>query len=296
MLPGMARSSMCRVPLKSMSTPRILWAILDRLVVVDFLKEAERKNTTQNTNTNATAEGTQRSQEQKEDPLPLSPRHDLIVLFFHLFLTLKSHKGAELELLELLLSSSLPVDPDHVEAHGLGKGPALTNGDNITLLHTEARRQMGREVPVPLLVPVELLDVVHVIPAHDTGAPHLGGGNNSGQNTATDRDVSCERALLVNVGSLDGLAGSLEAEADVAVVATTLLLGLGGGGALGVHENGILLLESLLVLQKLKKRQKTIFQSTFSNSSDFRGVRHRCEDDKGRGQFINNSVIANKLE
>jgi len=169
-------------------------------------------------------------------------------------ITQGSSIARELELLELLLSSSLPVDPDHVEAHGLGKGPALANGDNIALLHTEARRQMGREVPVPLLVPVELLDVVHVIPAHDDGAPHLGGGNNSGQNTAADRDVSCERALLVNVGSLDGLTGGLEAKADVAVVTTTLLLGLGGGSALGVGKNSILLLESLLVLQ-IEKRE-----------------------------------------
>lgn len=91
-----------------------------------------------------------------------------------------------LELLELLLSSSLPVDPDNVEADSLGKGPALADGDDIALLNTEARRAVSGQVLVPLLVPVELLDVVEVVPANDDGALHLGGRNDSGQNTTAD--------------------------------------------------------------------------------------------------------------
>jgi len=149
----------------------------------------------------------------------------------------------------LLLSASLPVNPHHVEAHGLGKRPALSDGDNVALLHTEARGEVGREVLVPLLVPVELLDVVHVLPANDDGALHLGGGHNAGQDTAADGHVAGEGALLVNVGSLDGLTGGLEAEANVVVVATNALLARG----LGVLEDGGLLLVGLLVLQLQKK-------------------------------------------
>ena len=241
---------------------------------VDFLKEAEGKkqgkHKKQNTNT-PTKLLKQFNGEPREQKRILFLLATMLFCFSFISdtqITQGSSIARELELLELLLSSSLPVNPDNVEAHGLGKGPALADGDNIAALNTEARRAVGREVLVPLLVPVELLDVVHVIPAHDDGTPHLGGGNDSGQDMTADRDVSGEGALLVNVGSLDGLTGGLEAEADVAVVATTLLLGLGGGGALGVQENGILLLESLLVLQdpKRKKQTKKENQSSIHNT------------------------------
>lgn len=51
---------------------------------------------------------------------------------------------------------------NHVESHSLGQrsiphehsehSPALTNGDNVSLLHVEARRAVSRDVAMSLLI------------------------------------------------------------------------------------------------------------------------------------------------
>jgi hypothetical protein len=72
------------------------------------------------------------------------------------------------------------------------------------------------DVAVSLLETVVLLDVVQVVAANDDGALHLRGVHNALQNAAADADVASERALLVDVGALNGLLGGLEAQTDVA--------------------------------------------------------------------------------
>ena len=64
---------------------------------------------------------------------------------------------------------------------------------------------MGREILMPLLKSVVLLDVMQVVTSDDNCALHFHARNNSSQNTSPDAYISCEGALLVNVCSLYGL-------------------------------------------------------------------------------------------
>lgn len=61
---------------------------------------------------------------------------------------------------------------------------------------------MAGEVLVALLVTVVLGDEVEVLAADDDGPVHLGGHDGAGQDTATDRNLAGEGALLVCRGSL----------------------------------------------------------------------------------------------
>lgn len=65
---------------------------------------------------------------------------------------------------------------------------ALSNGDLITLLNTESRRNVSSEVLVSLLITVVLGDVVEVFSADDERTVHLCGDDGAGQDTATDGD------------------------------------------------------------------------------------------------------------
>ena len=56
---------------------------------------------------------------------------------------------------------------------------------------------MSGEVLVALLVTVVLGDEVEVLAADDDGAVHLGGDDGAGEDTAADRDLAGEGALLV---------------------------------------------------------------------------------------------------
>lgn len=136
---------------------------------------------------------------------------------------------------------------NHVEAHGLGKRSALSDGDDISLLNAESGRAVNSNVLVPLLVTAVLGDVVKVVTTHDDGAVHLGTGDNSLENAATDVDITSEGALLVNVGSLDGGRGSLDSKTDVLHITHGLDL-LGANHTLASYENSILALVGLLVL------------------------------------------------
>ena len=72
-------------------------------------------------------------------------------------------------------SVSLGVNLDNVEANGLGKGSALTNSHDITLLNTgEGGGAVSGEVLVSLLESVVLLDKVQVVTADNNGVLHLG--------------------------------------------------------------------------------------------------------------------------
>ena len=69
----------------------------------------------------------------------------------------------------------------------------------------EGRAQMHRQVLVALLKSLVLGDEVQVVPSDDNGPLHLHLGNHACQDSASDADIACEWALLVNVAPLLGL-------------------------------------------------------------------------------------------
>ena len=137
---------------------------------------------------------------------------------------------------------------EDVEPDGLAERPALADGDLVALLDAEAGGDVGRDVGVPLLVPLELLNVVEVVDTDDQGPVHLEGLHGSGKDAATDGDISGEGALLVDVGALDGGLGGLEAETDSLVEALASLAGGLLGDLLEPLVHAQLLLVRLLVL------------------------------------------------
>lgn len=64
---------------------------------------------------------------------------------------------------------------------------------------------MSRDVFVTFLITAVLGDEMKVVTTNDNSALHLVLGDDTAQDTTTNRDVRGERALLVNVGSFDGL-------------------------------------------------------------------------------------------
>lgn len=138
---------------------------------------------------------------------------------------------------------------EDVEADSLGQWTALANGNLVTLLNTESWGDVGSEVLVALLVTSVLWNKVEVLATDDESAVHLGGDDGSGEDTATDGDLSGEWALLVDVGALNGGLWGLEAQSDVLVPSATVLASAGGLDLnLGVKEDVWLLLESALSL------------------------------------------------
>lgn len=121
-----------------------------------------------------------------------------------------------LELVEKLDALGLEgIHAEHVEAHRLGKRPALADVHVVTLVHAEGRRDVSSDVLVALLVTVVLGDVVKVVTAHDDGAVHLVGLHDTLEDAATDGNVAGPGAFLVNVGALDGSLGGLVAKTNL---------------------------------------------------------------------------------
>ena len=125
--------------------------------------------------------------------------------------------------------------------------PALANGDEVSALDAnKGRAAVSGHVLVALLVAIVLWHIVQVVAAHNDGALHLGADDSASQDASADGDVAGEGALLVDVGSGDGLLGRLEAKTDVLEPAGALAL---GDDALVVEEDGLLLLEAALGLK-----------------------------------------------
>jgi len=141
----------------------------------------------------------------------------------------------------------LGEDSQDVESDGLGEGSALTANDHITFLDSESRGDVDGGVLMSLFESVVFLNVVKIVSSDDEGSGHLGGNDDTLDDLSSDGDVTGEGALLVNVSSLDGRFGGLEAQTDVLIVSNTLG-GLLGEEVLGVQEDTVLLLESVLVL------------------------------------------------
>jgi hypothetical protein len=139
-----------------------------------------------------------------------------------------------------------------IHKKGLSDIPAFTASDDITDLDTnEARGQVSSDVRVSLLITVVLLDVVKIFTADDHGSLHLGRDDGSAQDLTTDADITDEGALLVDVGSFDGLLRSLESKTDFLVPAVGLgLLNL----RLCVKEDVWLLLESFFGLFQAERK------------------------------------------
>ena len=66
---------------------------------------------------------------------------------------------------------------------------------------------MDTHVLVTLLEPVVLADIVEVLAANDDGALHLHLLHDAGQDPATNRHVTGERTLLVDVHARNRLCG-----------------------------------------------------------------------------------------
>jgi len=113
------------------------------------------------------------------------------------------------------------------------------------MLHVpKSRAEMNSHIPMSLLKPVVLADIMKIVTTDDDGSLHLHLGDDSSQNPPSDRDISCEGAFLVDVGSIRRLAWSLEPKSDT--VAPPQILGLLGN--LGIEEDSRLLLEGSLRL------------------------------------------------
>jgi hypothetical protein len=138
---------------------------------------------------------------------------------------------------------------EEVEVDCLCQRSALSNDSNVTNLHPKGRRTVNCNVPVPLFVSVVLGDIVEVIPSDNNGPVHLGGDDNALQDLAPDGDPAGEWALLIDVGALDSLSGSFEAESNVLVVPDTAG-GLFGEEFFAVEEDVVLFLEGFVVLAR----------------------------------------------
>lgn len=87
---------------------------------------------------------------------------------------------------------------DDVESDSLGERSALSNSDVVSDLDSEGGRAVGGKVSVSLLVPRVLGDEVEVVSSDDDGSGHLAGRDDlSSEDSASDGDVTSERALLV---------------------------------------------------------------------------------------------------
>ena len=83
-------------------------------------------------------------------------------------------------------------------AHGLGKGSTLPDGDDVPLLHfLPTGRAVHRHFLVALLELAVLRYVVKIIAADDVGVPHFARGDDKLlEDTVTDGNVASKRALL----------------------------------------------------------------------------------------------------
>jgi len=100
---------------------------------------------------------------------------------------------------------------DDVETNSLGNGAALADSDDITGTDTESRGAMSSGSLMALLESVVLLDVMEVITTNDKCVLHLGGDNNTLEDSAANADIAGEGALFVDVMTFNSSLGSFEA-------------------------------------------------------------------------------------
>ena len=137
----------------------------------------------------------------------------------------------------------------NIELNGLGQRTTLPDSHNVTLFHGETGAAMGVNILMTLLETTVLLDVVEVIPTNNDCALHLRGDDESLQDLTADGNVPGEGTLLVDVVSLDGGVGGLDAKTNVLDPSHGLNL-LGADAALACDEDGILGLVRPFVLYR----------------------------------------------
>jgi len=103
---------------------------------------------------------------------------------------------------------------------------------------------VNSHIPMSLLKPVVLANIMKIVATDDDGSLHLHLGDDPSQNPPSNRDISCEGTFLVDVSSIRRLAWSLESKSDT--VTPPQILGLLDN--LGIEEDGRLLLEGSLRL------------------------------------------------
>ena len=69
---------------------------------------------------------------------------------------------------------------------------------------------MGWDVSVSLLISLVLSNIVEVVSSDNDGVLHLGRGNHSSDDSASDAHVTGEGTFLVYIGSADGIIGGVE--------------------------------------------------------------------------------------
>ena len=91
---------------------------------------------------------------------------------------------------------------DDVESNGLGKGTALSDGDNISCLDSEGRTAVGSDVLVSLFETTVLSDVVKVVSSHDDSSLHLSGDDLSSEDSSSaTKNASIRFESFVNSSS-----------------------------------------------------------------------------------------------
>lgn len=139
---------------------------------------------------------------------------------------------------------------DDIESNRFGERAALSNGNDIAFFYREGWRAVHGNVLVTLLETTVLGNVMQVVSSHNNRSLHFRRNDKSLKNTSSDRDITGEWALLVNVTSFDGARRCLDAETDVANETHGLLLFVTNGTLAG-HKDGSLLLIGLFVLVAL---------------------------------------------
>jgi hypothetical protein len=156
---------------------------------------------------------------------------------------------------------SLSFLAEHVEADSLGEGAALADSHDVTDGETESGGLVASHGVMALFESVVLSDEMEVITTDDDVVCHFVGDNDTLENSASDANVSGERALVVNVVAFHGLLGSLETKSNLLVESNTAAC-LFGNEFFGVKEDADLLLVGFFVLFDTKFSVKLVHKLT----------------------------------
>jgi small subunit ribosomal protein S11e len=117
----------------------------------------------------------------------------------------------------------LLLNSDNIESDGLGDWSALSDSDDITFIDTEAWGAMGSNVFMSLLESVVFTDVVEIVASKNNGVLHLVRDAHSLEDSASNRHISGEWALFINILTINSLLWGLESETNILVVSNSLL-------------------------------------------------------------------------
>jgi hypothetical protein len=98
--------------------------------------------------------------------------------FLKRFLSHQSLSEEHKDLSDIAFDSLLLLSED-VESHGLGEGPALTNGHDVSFEDSESGAGVAMDSVMAFLESVVLLDVMEIISPDYNGSLHLVGDDNS---------------------------------------------------------------------------------------------------------------------